>query len=298
MNKIVLIGFGEDQSVVGDHAMNIALRMFCGDYFGGFDLVFFSRDRIRDVFGLKLGCSDKIFFVGCGDFGDLSVFHVWRRRVVSWFKDVPCFQFSCSLNYSSREVLYEDVCYWGYCKNFVLMLRGGRGLEVFRVGLGDRVFSFPDMVFYLVPEFWGGSRSGILYCFRNDFESMFGFDCPQFFKRRPFRRGVEFLGGLWRMNRILGYFGGDFCSLDWFDDLMVQDFRGKDEVAIVMGVLKDFSRFELVYTDRFHGWVFSFLAGTPFVPFDGRIKKACDFLGVNDMRIYTDWLVSEVINRC
>lgn len=108
-----------------------------------------------------------------------------------------------------------------------------------------RLLLFPDIVTSLIGTMtFNGQRAGILLCARNDIESLYGKE---------------------ELCRFLDRF--DCCRKEVTDTTIcvTKEELKNDRDKLIMETIKYFSTFKVVITDRYHGTIFSAIAGTPVV---------------------------------
>ncbi|WP_276740003.1 polysaccharide pyruvyl transferase family protein [Victivallis vadensis] len=104
---------------------------------------------------------------------------------------------------------------------------------------------YPDIVTSLIGKMhYSFPRTGILFCIRNDSESLYSMDAIESLRTK--------------FNRIPTELSDTTISLS-FNEL--DKFRKK----IIQETVERFAHFKLVITDRYHGTIFSLIANTPVI---------------------------------
>jgi exopolysaccharide biosynthesis predicted pyruvyltransferase EpsI len=110
-----------------------------------------------------------------------------------------------------------------------------------------RVELFPDVVTTLIGAYsFPRDRSGVLVCVRNDGEKLYDSEV------------IEHLVA--RMQEVERVDVSD-TTVDWAG----VDFGSQEAWHRIEGVFDDYSRYRLIITDRYHGTIFSLIAGTPVI---------------------------------
>ncbi|MGD2090793.1 MAG: nitroreductase family protein [Candidatus Aminicenantes bacterium] len=282
-HKIFLVGvFSEKMHSVGDHAQTLALTRFFHRHYSDYQLVMVSRDDPKLMKKLKhVYAGDKVFLSSSGDFGSFHYdngWHVKRRRIIELLRHVRVVQLPVSVYYEDNgfgySVFESDKSFYTFHPNLLLLCRSHVESRLLQQNFGCRVAWYPDFVYNLKPPVIDNStREGVLVVLRGDKESKqlagkVGHKKPSYFEMFVKRRLVNF--GLLekpeslreQTKRVLTGFGDVTIK-----DLQVsnKDLTGDNREKIVYEVLREYGKYRVVVTDRFHAAVFAWLTSTPCV---------------------------------
>lgn len=114
---------------------------------------------------------------------------------------------------------------------------------------------YPDVVTSLIGRYeFGGARSGILLCTRNDGEKLYSYE-----EIDRLAGKLSGLGPLDRTDTTVNWNGVDLDS--------------EEAWRRIEGVIESYSHYRVVVTDRYHGTIFARIAGTPVVVLKTRDHK-------------------------
>lgn len=147
---------------------------------------------------------------------------------------------------SWRKRTVEALC---GCENVLLLCRDEvsctTALELFE---GPRIELFPDIVTTRIGrEAYNVERSGVLFCIRDDMEKLF--------EESAIDQLAEELEDVHPVDRTDTSFAS--AEIEWRDAEQVRSLLGR--------IYAEYSRYETIVTDRYHGMIFSLIAGTPVV---------------------------------
>lgn len=298
MSKIFWVGvLPPENPSIGDHAQTLAAEKLFNDQFKDYEICKFSN-RLEDVkrfFKEDVKPDDLIFIQSGGHFGTLNPpWHKIRKQIIERFPDNKVVQLPVSPCYLGTEgiVLFErDKIFFHNRENLLILGRTKGGTDFLTQNFGCRIKYFPDFVFYLNPELPDYKRRGEALVLRNDDESMYKQFFGKIVERLPCRpqkwlssltkKDVPFL--LRKLARELDFIvSRPFLSSKFvIKDFQVSDVPITEENRkhIVYSTIKTYRRFSRVVTDRFHGIVFSLLAGTKVerlpckTPFKSTVQK-------------------------
>jgi Exopolysaccharide biosynthesis protein len=131
-------------------------------------------------------------------------------------------------------------------KNITLLLRDEFSYETAQSLFQNcRLLLYPDIVTSLIGKRkYTNDRDGILFCLRNDIEAFYNQEQIQAFQKK---------------------FGN--TKIDRNDTTITLSYRTirKKRKEILENMFDVFSRYKVVITDRYHGTIFSLIAGTPVI---------------------------------
>ena len=197
------------------------------------------RKRIRE--------DDLIFFHS----GYLMVDHHSELpvycRVVKMFPDHKIVIMPQTIHFFDEKVEARVAETFNNHPDLILMCRDkvsyARAREVFN---GCKLMLYPDVVTSLIgTKVFAGERKGVLFCMRNDMEAFYKPD--QISALRERFEGVA-----------------ETTLSDTSVDVTRRELERHRE-QVLEKILESFSKYELIVTDRYHGTIFSLIAGTPVI---------------------------------
>lgn len=261
-------------SNLGDHLIakaELALlrKLFPTDYIA--EIPMYIDPMFRDLLAKKLKPSDRVIISGGGWMGDVWPEHeMVLQEYVNLFRQykliiMPQTIFydggnpnSSSILKSSRETLLK-------CKDLTLFVRDEPSYNIAINDLRVEANLVPDIALYLYadtakkPSAKRSSR--VAFCIRGDRESIASADAVKAVAEDVKRAGL------------------DIAYTDTMFEAPVSPFRRDD---ILQKKICEISDYKLVITDRLHGMILAYLAGTPCVAFDNSTGKVAG--------VYTAWL--------
>ncbi|MCR5485680.1 MAG: polysaccharide pyruvyl transferase family protein [Clostridiales bacterium] len=226
------------------------------------------KDRRCRLFlsGVKKG--DILFIQGGGNINDryMNCENI-RRTIISKCKNNKIIIFPQSIYFSDspegKRIAAETSRIYGEHPDLTVMTRDEKSREI-----AEKMFPFskvklyPDMALFLFGKLSkeNTERSGILLCFRNDAESYFPLGEKKALKAR--------LEKLYPVK-----FSDTHVYREVYPDKRLTEIKAK---------LDEFSRAELIITDRLHGVIFSVLSGTPCIALrsaDHKITEGVKWFG-------------------
>lgn len=294
VKKLFLVGcFSPKWHSVGDHAQTLAVQTFLADHFPDYQVRRFYREEVDEFFKCDVQPDNLIFVLGSGGFGDISPsnWQVTRKKIVSMFPHNRIVQLPVTVFYHNPATFEADKIFYNDRPNLLILTRTRHGAELLRANLTCHVQFFPDFTFYLTPEASNTSRSGVLAVLRRDIESQFKLPIVDKLIRKTFR-----------LSNLVGYITRKICleliyRPHWFlkhhalkhrlqkeygsvtmRDLQVSnvDLTDINREAYVQQIFREYQKYQLVVTDRFHAGVFAMLTGTPFISLPAYIRHKLD----------------------
>jgi len=269
-------------SNVGDSAIWLGELAYLGKALGAApsytcDPGSYSKKRLVRAVG-----GDPIFLSGGGNIGDLWVSHQeLRERVIEDFPDNQIIQLPQSIYFQEAKALERFQRVVGSHKNFTLLVRDKRSMDLATMAFECRVLACPDMAFVLsdLPRF--SSECDVFCLLRTDIEAL------------PQRSDVDLstLGSVrtddwvgrqvsgWyrveqKMSRILSHHPRAFAFLSPHVTDPIRSRAAKHHLLVGCAML---SQGRYVLTDRLHGHILALLMGIPHVIMDNSYGKVGSF---------------------
>lgn len=255
---------------LGDNAQTLCIREFLEKWYPGRRVRFFTKDYIRETncsvlsFVKKHCRRDALVFLHSG----YRMSDVWptsdelHRRVVETFGDRRVVSFPQTIHYTSEAAGEATRIAFNNHPDNVLMCRDAVSYEIAKGMFPKcRLLLVPDMVTSMIGRYhFNEKRSGILVCKRSDRES----SCS----------GDDFMRIVAELSRIDAVTISDTYAKDSWK-AMHRDLKGYLE-----DVWREFAKYRLVVTDRYHGTIFSLIAETPVLVFpstDHKVRTGVDW---------------------
>lgn len=245
---------------MGDQAMAYATRKWIHDNYPGRDIVELSRETIKlpipDIISKMkkvMADEDIIVFQGGYTTGDKSVNEKAHRKIVKNFPGTRIVFMPQTVKYvceKEKEITAEIYNAHG---RILFLARDDISYSVVKECFsGIKTAVWPDVVSSLIGKVNGDAgvdkvRTGVLVCCRQDSEQKYS------------TAEIE------RLKADLA----QYYTVDQIDLVFPREKRTADEYEkIIRELVVTMSRYRVVITDRFHGILYSLLAGTPVCTVD------------------------------
>lgn len=163
------------------------------------------------------------------------------------FKDHRIIIFPQTVFFQDKNKLEENAKAFNEHGNLLLMCRDMVSFEEAKRHFNScKLLLMPDIVTSLIGQFkYHGNRQGVLFCVRNDKEAFYSQE---------------------EINKLmLRFFGIQTKKTDTTLSELDLGFIIHNREAVLKGLFEEYSRYKVVITDRYHGTIFSLIAGTPVV---------------------------------
>lgn len=252
-NKKVIYVIGTPEySNLGDHAIAVSQMEMLNRLFPEDEVVEMTNDMfLSDFLAMKRGMKkgDVITLIGGGNFGnEYPIEHKVRMTAINYFRNNRILIFPQTIYYSNdaagvvclkkdREVIQRH-------KDLHIMVREERSFSFAQENFKSaHIYFVPDTVLFLKRRF-EDRKSGALICLRNDKESALEGDMRGTLKDAISRMNIP-------------------CSE--IDTVLSHNVPKEDRVQVLTSMLIQFSKSELVVTDRLHGMIFAAITNTPCI---------------------------------
>lgn len=213
-----------------------------------FDTGFITRYdyKILEVIRKLIKKDDMIFLHSGYHTTDLYMMEErMQRKVITMFPDRRIVVLPQTVNYVSDEEKAKTAEIYNKHDNLIFLSRDDVSYGIATGMLTNaKNMLFPDIVTTMIGRYsFDSKRNGILLCLRNDKESLYDADTIK-----------DLVSEL-----------GDVGRIDITDTTIAENPKviAKNRKAILEEIWKKFSSYNLVITDRYHGTIFSLVAGTP-----------------------------------
>ena len=206
-----------------------------------------STNRIINFIRKNIQNDDKIFFHS--GYHLTNLYHEQRVycQIVEMFPDFPIVIFPQTINYTEPSVAKRTAELFNNHKNMTVLCRDEISYTTAQTLFNKcKLLLYPDVVTSLIgTKQFENQRSGILFCIRNDKEAHY----------KP-----EQIAGLKAKVEKIDAVSMTDTTIKMTAPEIITD-RGK----VLDGIFDEYSRYRLIITDRYHGTIFSLIAGTPVI---------------------------------
>lgn len=170
-----------------------------------------------------------------------------QRKVIELFHDKKIVILPQTIYYENADEMHTSQKIYNSHPNLMLLCRDELSYKTAKdIFKNCKLRLFPDIVTTMIGKFeYNNERNGILLCLRNDKESIIAKDVVEQLQNK----------------------------LSVIDSVTISDttipMKGeevtKNREEILMSVWKDYSKYRVIITDRYHGTIFSLIANTPVI---------------------------------
>lgn len=259
-NKNIIYIFGSPRhSNMGDQAQTYCIIRWAKLNYPNYNVLVFTKaivnDMILRLLRLVIKKSDKIFIHSGYHLTDLYDEKRVYCKVLKLFPDFRILVFPQTVNFvkSVEDEKYVSEVFNNH-GNILLCCRDEISYKKAKMLFPDcELLLYPDIVTALIGKMhYKNKRDGILFCMRNDIEA--------FYEKKQI---LEFFN-LFEKETIK--------MTDTTLDLSYYYIREHRE-KILKQIFEEYSRYKVVVTDRYHGTIFSLIAGTPVVVLSSKDHK-------------------------
>lgn len=168
-------------------------------------------------------------------------------RIAQNFTDFPIIVFPQTINYTTEEEAQKTAKIFNRHGRITLLCRDQISFNTARnLFQGCNLLLYPDIVTSLIgTKSFKNEREGILLCMRNDKEAFYSKN--------------QISGLRIKLETI--------SRVDQTDTTINADIKEviKNRETILNEIFEDYSKYKVIITDRYHGTIFSLIAGTPVI---------------------------------
>jgi exopolysaccharide biosynthesis predicted pyruvyltransferase EpsI len=206
-----------------------------------------STSRIIKFIRKNIHKDDKIF---CHSGYHLTNLYDEQRvycQVVEMFPDFPIVIFPQTVNYTDTTIAQKTAELFNSHKNMTILCRDEISFASAKTLFNKcNLLLYPDVVTSLIgTKQFENQRSGILFCIRNDKEAHY--------------KSEQIKGLKIKVGKLDSVTTTD-TTIKMNPQEIIND-RGK----VLEEIFDEYSRYRLIITDRYHGTIFSLIAGTPVI---------------------------------
>lgn len=197
---------------------------------------------------LKLKVRKSDLFIGHSGYLMIDHHQGWKMftDVIRFFPNNRVVIFPQTINFYTPFIRKYVSEVFNKSRNVVLMCRD-------EVSFKNAETLFPNIKIMLMPDIvttlvgrkrFENDRNGVLFCLRNDLEA--------FYKEKDLN------------DLIIKFQGKPIKRIDTTLDV-TDSYMRSHRNELIWSTIEDFSKFQVVITDRYHGTIFAVIAGTPVV---------------------------------
>lgn len=278
--RIIYLGYPMHPNL-GDQAQKFCIRNWLKENYSGYEIVeiptkLIDEDKYHYISKLKrLVVPDDIFVFQSGycthDLGN-QIENTMHKRIISMFPNNKMLMLPQTVYFQDEDNRQEAIKVYNKANNMLFLARDFVSYDLAKEMFPKfEVCAYPDIVTSLIgTRQVNTKRSGILFCLRNDVEKFYKDD------------DLEQLRNVLESDEKTEV-SDTTISVDplWLDKHIGE--RLDQEI-------RKYSTYKLIITDRYHGTIFSLVAGTPVIVLktkDHKVSTGVDwFKGVYDEYVY------------
>lgn len=237
-------------SNLGDQAQTFCILEWFRKYYPDYHTICFSQevttDRVLQLVRADLNTKDRLFIHSGYLFFDPHPHLPFICKIIEFFKDTKIVILPQTVNLKDDSIIQKVQQAFDNHSNLYLFCRD-------EISFKNGKALFPKCKLYLWPDFvtslignivFDNTREGVLFCIRNDREKYYSDN---------------------EIDSLTSRFDG-IPSFRFDTTIHLSPFAWKrNRAKYIFKVLKMFSNFQLVITDRYHGTIFSQIASTPVI---------------------------------
>ena len=250
-SKMVFLFGSPGHTNLGDQAQTYCIKNFCETNFPQYGILIFTlhryNDFIRHLLKICIRKDDKVFCHSGYHMTDLydeqrvylSLVAAFQSRQILIFPQTVYYKNSANL-----QITADSLNKYG---NVTLLCRDEVSYQTAKANFTNcKLLLYPDIVTSLIgSKKYTNQRDGILFCLRDDVEAYYSND---------------------ELQSLIDRFKGMHTERT---DTTLHGITGKEVIKhrdkILMETWEKYSKYQLVITDRYHGTIFSLIAGTPVI---------------------------------
>lgn len=248
--KTVFLFGCPNHSNLGDQTQTLCIINWIAQNYQGYKVITFRlpevTNRLLNLVSRTIRKDDKIICHSGYHMTDLYHEQDVYCKLAQLFPERPIWIFPQTVFYKDEANLKKTADIMNSHGRVTLMARDEISYATAQKYFGGcRLLLYPDIVTSLIgTKSFSNKREGVLFCVRNDIEAFYQKEDIQELKNRF--KGVHIEGT---------------------DTTLKMPYREiiKNRERVLNQVLDYYSRFNVIITDRYHGTIFSLIAGTPVV---------------------------------
>lgn len=249
--KMVFLFGSPGHTNLGDQAQTYCIKTYCKKNFPKYGILVFTLHRynsfIRCLLKLSIRKNDKIFCHSGYHLTDLYNEQSVYLSLISTFPHRQILIFPQTVYYKNSINLRNTADVLNRHGNVILLCRDEVSYQTAKEHFTNcKLLLYPDIVTSLIgSKKYNNRRDGILFCLRDDVEAYYSNE---------------------ELQSLIDRFKGMHTERT---DTTLHGITGKEVIKhrdkILMETWEKYSKYQLVITDRYHGTIFSLIAGTPVI---------------------------------
>ena len=250
--KTVSIFGSPGHSNMGDQAQMYCIQKWINQNFEEYQCVFFtlrtSTDKVIRHLRKQINSDDLLMFHSGYHLTDLYREKDVYCKIAQLFPDFKIFIFPQTINFKDKDEEKKIATIFNKHGKITLCCRDELSYQnAQKIFVNCRLLLYPDIVTSLIgSKHYTNNRQGILFCMRNDIEAFYKVETIQ--KLRD------------KFENITTEMTDTTISIPYS---IINE--GSNREKLLIEIFEQFSKYKLVITDRYHGTIFSLIAGTPVI---------------------------------
>lgn len=253
-NKRAFLFGAPNHSNMGDQAQILCIQEWIKKNYPEYTIVLLtyseSTDKILKAIRNHINKQDMLLFRSGYHLTDLYLMKDLYCDIVQLFSDYKIVIFPQTIHFINEKEKDRVAEIFNHHGNITLLCRDEVSYKTAQTSfLHCKLYLYPDIVTTLIGEKkYDTQRSGILFCIRNDKESLYGKSEIDDLKNKLKNRYKDI-----KINQN-----------DTTIPISYAEIR-KNRKKVLDEILDDYSKYQLIITDRYHGTIFSLVANTPVI---------------------------------
>ena len=256
IKRIYYLGITQNSNL-GDWAQIYCINEWIKENYCDYEVLRFNSSDVLNYFISftkkikKIYKPDDIFIFESGyNINDMGCPHPKMHiKIIENFPNAKMIFMPATIYYEHEKNMINDALGYRKAKNMLFLARDAKTQEIAKMMMPDsHIILYPDIVTTLIGDYTQttNERNGICICCRNDNEKYYS--------------DSEF-------KKLARYFQDQDIRVDFTDTFIDCSYKeiSSDITSKLYDKLNSFSKYKLIITDRFHGTVFSLIAGTPVI---------------------------------
>lgn len=258
--KTIWIIGSPSHSNLGDQAQSYCLEQLCRTFYPGYRIVIL--EQFTPKFGIYIlrmlrsviGSEDMIFCHSGYHMTEMYPLYQTYLLILKMFPDYPVTIFPQTINFQDPEIAAQVARTMDAHPDCTLMCRDQIShANAFKLFSRTHLLLYPDVVTSLIGTYrFSYPREGILFCMRNDPESFYAPAEIAALQRRFAPIAVQ--------------------TADTTVKISARYIAGHRK-EVLEKTFEQYAHYKVTITDRYHGMIFSLIAGTPVVVVNSRDHK-------------------------
>lgn len=252
-SKMIFIFGSPYHPNMGDQAQTYCIQLWLEKNYPEYGILIHrmsSMSRMRYLFLKHTVRKDDILVFHSG-YHFTNLYHEQEVyfKILSMFPNKRVIVFPQTINYTTQEALKQAKEVLNNHRNLTILCRDEKSFAMAREHFtSPKLLLYPDIVTSLIgTKSFNNKRDGVLFCMRDDIEAFYKPEQIEDLKKRFVNIMVN------QTDTTLNQYKNDMRYL----------YNHREE--ILNEIWEEYSTYKVIITDRYHGTIFSLIAGTPVV---------------------------------